>query len=69
MIFLAHIFYNYSVALRLISGYWQTLSRDVEQAATMLGASPRRVFWTVTLTSLTSGDFGRGRIGFHLLLY
>ncbi len=52
MIFLAHVFYNYSVALRLLSGYWQNLPQDVGQAATMLGASPRRVFWTITLPLL-----------------
>lgn len=52
LILLAHVFYNYSVALRLISGYWQNLSHDVEEAATMLGASPRRAFWAVTLPLL-----------------
>lgn len=52
MIFLAHVFYNYSVALRLLSGYWQNLPPEMGQAATMLGASPRRVFWSVTLPLL-----------------
>ena len=52
MIFLANIFYNYSVALRMISGYWQNLSPDLTQAAQMLGASPRWAFWHVTLPLL-----------------
>lgn len=52
MIFLAHIFYNYSVALRLISGYWANLDPDLARAAQLLGASPRRAFWTVTLPLL-----------------
>ena len=34
-----HIFYNYSVALRIISGYWQNLNPHLGQAAQMLGAS------------------------------
>ena len=49
---LAHIFYNYSVALRLISGFWQNLNPNLTQAAQMLGLSPRRAFWQVTLPLL-----------------
>ena len=52
MILLAHIFYNYSVILRMVSAYWQNLNPDVGQAAQLLGASPRRVFWHVTLPLL-----------------
>jgi thiamine transport system permease protein len=51
-ILLAHIFFNYSVALRIISSAWQNLGPDLGQAAQMLGASPRRVFWSVTLPLL-----------------
>ncbi len=54
MILLANIFYNYSVALRIISTQWQNLGGDLNQAAQMLGASPRRAFWTVTLPLLRS---------------
>ncbi len=52
MILLAHVFYNYSVALRMISSFWQNLNPDLEQAAQMLGASPRRAFLSVTLPLL-----------------
>lgn len=52
IIFLAHIFFNYSVALRIISGYWSNLDPDLSHAAQLLGASPRRAFWTVTLPLL-----------------
>ncbi len=55
MILLAHIFFNYSVALRIISNSWQNLSPDLGQAAVMLGASPRRVFWHVTLPLIRPG--------------
>lgn len=52
LILLAHVFYNYSVALRIISAYWQGIGDDVIEAARMLGANPRRIFWTVTLPLL-----------------
>lgn len=52
MILLAHLFFNYSVAMRIISNAWQNLSPDLGHAAQMLGASPRRVFWHVTLPVL-----------------
>lgn len=52
IILLAHVFYNYSVALRMISSYWQNLPPDLGEAAQMLGASPRRAFLTVTLPLL-----------------
>ncbi len=48
MILLAHIFYNYSVALRIISSFWQNLNPNLIQAAQMLGLSPRHAFWQVT---------------------
>ena len=52
MILLAHIFFNYSVALRIISSSWQNLSPDLTQAAQMLGASRGRAFWYITLPLL-----------------
>jgi thiamine transport system permease protein len=51
-ILLAHIFFNYSVALRIISSAWQNLGMGLGEAAQMLGAAPRRVFWTITLPLL-----------------
>jgi thiamine transport system permease protein len=53
IILLAHIFFNYSVALRIISTAWQNLSPDVTQAAQMLGASRARAFWHITLPLLS----------------
>lgn len=52
IILLAHIFYNYSVVLRLLSAYWQNLPPSMTQAAQMLGASPLRAFFEVTLPLL-----------------
>lgn len=52
MILLAHIFFNYSVAMRIISDAWQNLSPDLGDAAQMLGARPGKVFWQVTFPLL-----------------
>lgn len=52
IILLAHVFFNYSVALRLLSAYWQNLPPSLTQAAQMLGASPLRSFFEVSLPLL-----------------
>lgn len=52
IILLAHIFFNYSVALRILSAYWRNLPPSLTQAAQMLGASPFRAFVEVTLPLL-----------------
>jgi thiamine transport system permease protein len=49
---LAHVFYNYSLVLRIVSGYWTRLDPHLKEASTMLGASPGRTFFTVTLPLL-----------------
>ena len=54
LILLAHVFYNYSVALRIISSYWQSLDPAIEEAASVLGASRWHIFRTVTLPLLRS---------------
>ena len=51
-ILLAHIFYNISVVVRLVGGVWGNLDVQLEQAATVLGASPWRVFREITLPLL-----------------
>jgi thiamine transport system permease protein len=53
LILLAHIFYNYTVVLRLVGGFWANLNPRLEEAARLLGASPGRVFREVTLPLLT----------------
>jgi thiamine transport system permease protein len=52
IILLAHIFYNYTVVLRIVGGFWSTLDTRLEQAAAMLGANRLRAFREVTLPLL-----------------
>src|SRR6476659_6847553 len=52
LILLAHIFYNYSVVLRIGGGFWSTRDTRLEQAAAVLGAGRARVFREVTLPLL-----------------
>lgn len=49
---LAHVFYNYSLVLRVVSSYWSGLSPDLQAAAAMLGASPWQTFRRITLPLL-----------------
>lgn len=52
IILLAHIFYNVTVVVRLVGGFWANLNPRLVEAAQSLGASPRRAFWEVTLPLL-----------------
>ncbi len=49
---LAHVFYNYSLVLRIVSSYWAGLNPNMSAAARMLGASPRTTFFRITLPQL-----------------
>jgi thiamine transport system permease protein len=52
IILLAHVFYNYTIILRMVGGFWANLDPQLEAAAWMLGASPWRAFREVTLPLL-----------------
>ncbi len=52
IILLAHVFYNYSLVLRIVGTYWANLDPRLEEAARMLGASQWRAFREVTLPLL-----------------
>ncbi|MBW1636231.1 MAG: iron ABC transporter permease, partial [Deltaproteobacteria bacterium] len=49
---LAHIFYNYSLVLSIVAGYWSRLNPTIEEAARMLGGSPWRILTRITLPLL-----------------
>lgn len=52
IILLAHVFYNVTVVVRLVGGFWANLNPRTVEAARVLGASPGRAFLTITLPLL-----------------
>jgi len=52
IILLAHVFYNYTLVLRIVGTYWSNLSPQIEEAARMLGAGRWRAVREVTLPLL-----------------
>ncbi|MDX1663671.1 MAG: iron ABC transporter permease [Candidatus Promineifilaceae bacterium] len=52
VILIAHVFYNVTIVVRLVGGFWATLNPGVTEAARVLGASRLRAFWEVTLPLL-----------------
>ena len=51
-ILVAHVFYNISIVIRVVGGTWSQLDPRLEQSASVLGASPWKVFQTITLPLL-----------------
>ncbi|MEI7055167.1 ABC transporter permease subunit [Nocardioides sp. CCNWLW239] len=51
-IILGLVFFNASVVIRAVGAAWESLDPRPGEAAAALGASPARVFWTITLPAL-----------------
>lgn len=51
-ILLAHVFFNHAVVVRTVGGMWEGLDPTTVDAARVLGASPWRAWWSVTLPAL-----------------
>lgn len=49
LMFVAHIFYNFTLVLRIVGGFWSNLDPQVEEAAAGMGASRWQALRTVTL--------------------
>lgn len=52
LILLAHVFYNFSIILRIITGFLGSIQGRIKEAAMVLGASPWQVFLYITLPLL-----------------
>ncbi|HEX6288875.1 MAG TPA: iron ABC transporter permease [Herpetosiphonaceae bacterium] len=52
LILIAHVFYNFTVVLRIVGGFWANLDPRIADAARVLGANRRRVWFEVTLPLL-----------------
>jgi thiamine transport system permease protein len=52
IILLAHVFYNVTIVVRLVGGFWANLSPRAVEAARMLGASSWRAFLEIRLPLL-----------------
>lgn len=63
-IFLAHVFCNYTVVLRIVGGFWSQLEPQLFEAAKVLGASPRQVFFKVTFPLLRPAIFASALLVF-----
>ena len=48
----AHVFYNATIIIRMVGNTLSRLDPRLSQTARSLGASPRRIFWNVTLPVL-----------------
>ena len=53
LILMAHVFYNYTVVVRIVGGYWSQMETHLTESAKMLGASPGKAFFKVTLPLLS----------------
>jgi thiamine transport system permease protein len=54
-IILAHTFYNFPIAVRLVSAVWSRVNPNLERAARVLGARWPRLFWRVLLPQIAPG--------------
>lgn len=63
-VIIAMMFFNYSVVIRQVGSLWQVLDPRSTEAARMLGASPARAFFTVTLPALRPAIAGSAGLVF-----
>jgi len=52
LVLMAHVFYNFTIVLRIVGGFWANLDPRIEEAARVLGANQWRVWREVTLPLL-----------------
>ncbi len=52
IILIVHVFYNYALALRIITSFWSNQNPRMEEAAQVLGAHGWRLWWEIRLPLL-----------------
>jgi thiamine transport system permease protein len=63
-IIIAHVLFNIAVVVRIVGSRWQTIAPDIANSARVLGASPIRTFWYVTLPLLRQATLNTALIVF-----
>ncbi len=64
LILIVHVFYNIAVVIRTVGGFWGNLSPSLGASAALLGASPWRVLYTITLPLLLPSILAAGLLVF-----
>ncbi|MEZ4683399.1 MAG: iron ABC transporter permease [Caldilineaceae bacterium] len=64
IILIAHAFYNVSVIVRTVGGFWSALNPRLREAGAVLGAAPWQLFWEVTLPLLLPSITASGLLVF-----
>lgn len=64
LILAAHVFFNFSLALRIIGSFWARLHPAMTESARMAGATPWQAFRTVTLPLLSPAIAAAGLLVF-----
>ncbi|MBC7869829.1 MAG: iron ABC transporter permease [Chitinophagaceae bacterium] len=60
LILIVHVFYNYAIALRIISSYWANQSLRMEESARVLGCRGWRLWWEIRLPVLRPAILAAG---------
>ena len=64
MIIIAHVFYNFAVALRIMTSYWSSLGFSVEEAARCLGADEWSLWRDIRLPLIRPAMLSAGLLVF-----
>ena len=64
MIIIAHVFYNFAVALRIMTSYWSSLGFSVEEAARCLGADELALWRDIRLPLIRPAMLSAGLLVF-----
>lgn len=64
MIIIVHVFYNFAVALRIMTSYWSSVGFTVEEAARCLGADERALWREIRLPLIRPAMLSAGALVF-----